>query len=186
LTSTPSSDWALLPGAIDLVLEAIDGDRRAIVECGSGDSTLAIARRQTERGQGRHYSLEHDPDWPNDTRRRLVAAGLAARVEVIEAPLRPRGGAGDWYELSALDCLPPEIDLLLVDGPPADLQPDGQIRHPALPVLAPRLAEGAVVILDDIDRPGERAVLERWSREHSVNFTLRPEERVAIGVFSAP
>jgi predicted O-methyltransferase YrrM len=179
--------WALLPSALELVVGAVAGGCRNVVECGSGESTVAIAKLLAERGDGTLHSLEHDSHWAERTRQRLAARGLTRRVELIEAQLRPHGlGAGDWYDLGALERLPHGIDLLLVDGPPGDLGPDGQVRYPALPLLAPRLAEGALVLLDDIDRPGELSVLERWRRELGTEFELRPEERLAIGVFSGP
>ena len=49
---------------------------------------------------------------------------------------------------------------------------------------ASRLAPGATVILDDIDRAAERRILDRWEREMAINFDRRWPERVAIGVFS--
>jgi predicted O-methyltransferase YrrM len=179
--------WSLLPAALELVLDAVSEGRRNVVECGSGESTVAIARQLTERGEGRLYSLEHDPHWAEQTRHQLAAEGLADRVDLIEAPLRPHGlGDGEWYDPGAVERLPHAVDLLLVDGPPGDLEPDGQVRYPALPLLASRLAEHALVLLDDIDRPGELRVLERWHREFGTEWELRDEERLAIGVFSGP
>ena len=53
-------------------------------------------------------------------------------------------------------------------------------RYPALPALEPRLAPGAIVVLDDATRPGEREILERWS-ELGWRFGARPGEGVATG-----
>ena len=47
----------------------------------------------------------------------------------------------------------------------------GTARAPALPVLWDRLAPGATVVLDDIERPGEQEVLRRWEGEFDVVFT---------------
>jgi predicted O-methyltransferase YrrM len=147
---------------------------------------VAIARLLAERGSGRIWSLEHDRGWAAETRARLECEGLTDFAELVEAPLRLHATAGPagWYDATALAHLPRAIDLLLVDGPPADLATDGQTRYPALPLLAPLLAPGAVVILDDIHRAGELAVLERWRREFAVEFELDPGARLAIGVFS--
>ncbi len=178
--------WALTPAALARVLAELDAGRDSIVECGSGDSTVAIAHALAERGHGRLHSLEHDPRWVARVRARLGAQAVEERVEILDAPLRPRAPTGVWYDERALAALPDRIDLLLVDGPPADLAPDGEIRYPALPALASRLEEGALVILDDIHRPGEQAVLERWRCEFPVRFDLHRRERIAIGVFSEP
>jgi len=39
-------------------------------------------------------------------------------------------------------------------------------RYPALPVLAPRLAGDAVVLVDDYVRDDEREMVARWRDEH--------------------
>lgn len=185
MSSADASAWSLLPEALDLILEAVRAGRRTIVECGSGASTVRIALALAEREEGHIWSLEHDPHWAANTRALLEAEGVAGRAEVIEAPLRPHGlGPGDWYDRAALGRLPRQVDLLLVDGPPGHLAPDGQMRHPALPLLSSRLAEGAMVVLDDVDREGERRVLERWRAELGFGFELHPQARLAMGVFS--
>ena len=97
---------------------------------------------------------------------------LRRRASVIEAPLAPHPLAArdcGWYDTEALDLLPERIDLLLVDGRRA--------RSPRMGRPATRRCrccatpcDGALVILDDIHRPGERAVLERWRRELGTKF----------------
>ena len=60
-----------------------------------------------------------------------------------------------------------------MDGPPADTADKVLARYPALPALRARLAPGATVVLDDVERPGEQEVLTRWEREHDVVFERR-------------
>ena len=178
--------WALTPSAIALLGALIDAGHRTVVECGSGESTVAIATKLAERGGGSLHSLEHDPGWAARTRARLARAGVAEQVALIDAPLRPHPIAEPdcgWYDTAALAKLPHAIDLLLVDGPPGPTAASGEGRYPALPLLATRLAPGALVILDDIHRPGERSVLRRWERELAIEFEPHPRERIAIGVF---
>jgi predicted O-methyltransferase YrrM len=189
LTAIEHGDWSLLPEALALLLGEIGGGRDTVVECGSGVSTMAIARALAERGTGSLHALEHDREWADRVRRRLAEEGTAGAAEVIEAPLRPHPLAEPdcgWYDAAALERLPGEIGLLLVDGPPGSLSASGRTRYPALPLLAGHLAPGALVILDDIERAGELDVLERWQREFAIEFELRPEQRIAIGVFSEP
>ncbi len=178
-----SDDWSLAPEALELVLEQVAAGRNRIVECGSGLSTVIIARLLRERGGGTLHSLEHDPGWVETTRRRIASEGLGRFAEVIEAPLEPGATAAvgsPWYARRALERLPASgVDLLLVDGPPADPErAPARSRYPALPLLAGRLAQGATVILDDAQREGERWVLGRWEREHGVRFERR--RRVAV------
>jgi hypothetical protein len=50
----------------------------------------------------------------------------------------------------------------VVDGPPAYEKETSRSREPALQQLRPYLKEGAVVVLDDANREGEREVLSAW------------------------
>ena len=178
------SDGAMTPAGLAAVCAEVAGRRRRrIVECGSGFSTLVLARLLHNRG-GRLVSLEHDPAWATRVRRDLAAAGHAQIAQVALAPLEPHPLARDdlrWYAQRALRALPRRIDLLLVDGPPA-FEPEVELsRYPALPALAERLVPDATVVLDDIDRPGELRILEAWERDCDFRFEVRPAERIAVG-----
>ncbi|MGH2953553.1 MAG: class I SAM-dependent methyltransferase [Solirubrobacterales bacterium] len=181
----PWSDWALLPPALELIEAEVDAGRREVVECGSGVSTIAIARRLAAVGDGRLCALEHDRGWAAEIRGRIEAEGLAGRARVIEASLgeHPLARPGcRWYSQAALADLPASgIELLLVDGPPAGDPGLERSRYPALPALADRLAGDALVVLDDIDRPGEQWVLGAWERETDFRFERSPDLRLAIG-----
>ena len=178
------SQGAMTPAGLAAVCAEVAGRRRQrVVECGSGFSTLVLARLLRGRA-GRLVSLEHDRAWATRVQSDLAAAGLAEIARVALAPLEPHPLALNglhWYSQHALPSLPPRIDLLLVDGPPA-FEPHIELsRYPALPALAKRLAADATVILDDIDRPGELRILETWEHDHDIRFELRPAERIAIG-----
>jgi predicted O-methyltransferase YrrM len=158
-------------------------ERPSVVECGSGFSTVRLAGLVHER-EGRLCSLEHDASWAARVRDALADAGFADTARVVLAPLEPhphaRGGL-PWYAESALRWVPRRIDVLLVDGPPAFEAGTGLGRYPALPALADRLTRDAVVVLDDIDRPGEQEVLKAWERDSDFRFDLQPTARIALG-----
>ena len=188
MSAPNASDWSLLPGALERVLSEIAAGRERVVECGSGESTVAIGRLLADRGKGSLHSLEHDRHWLAETAARLEREGAAERVELHEAPIRPHPAAPPgcgWYDPAAVDRLPVSINLLLVDGPHGALWPNGETRFPALPLLADRLAPGAVVILDDIHRAAEQRIVERWEQDFAISFDRCPNMRLAIGVFSA-
>jgi predicted O-methyltransferase YrrM len=157
-------------------------ERREIVELGAGVSTIVLARLLSERG-GRLHSVEHDEAWAGWVASQLEREGLSDRVRLVPARLGPDPAHGDspWYDRAALEELPSEIGLLLVDGPPSD-QPDTErARYPALPALAGRLAAGAAIVLDDATRPGEQTILESWTNEFGIAFERSELARIAIG-----
>jgi predicted O-methyltransferase YrrM len=159
--------WAVEADFGRLVAQEMEGRPGTIVECGSGVTTLLIASYLQSQGAGLLYSLEHDEGFAEATRRRLARAGLTDRVEVVVAPLvAQRFGRTRtrWYDPAAIgDALEAPIDLLVVDGPPSV---EAWSRWPAIEVLNPLLAPGAVVLLDDGRQRRERRAAWRWQREH--------------------
>jgi predicted O-methyltransferase YrrM len=159
-------NWAASPDFLAVVSRhALDQRPRAIVECGSGVSTVILARCMQLNGTGRVVSLDHDPHFAEQTRRELERHGLSEWAKVIHAPLKRHelgDAAWDWYDIRDLPDIP--IDMLVVDGPPMPL--GRMIRYPAGPVLFPRLSSTALVILDDADRPDEQQIIETWIEEN--------------------
>jgi predicted O-methyltransferase YrrM len=159
--------WAASPDVLLLLARRIRSTGpAAIVECGSGVSTVVQAQAAKLNGRGHVYSIDHDAGFASQTRQALEEYGLSDWATVTHAPLTRSeigGTAWEWYDLRLL----PEIgsiDLLFIDGPPADA-PKPLARYPAGPVLFPRLSPDGAVFLDDAGRPGEVEVLRRWSGE---------------------
>jgi predicted O-methyltransferase YrrM len=135
---------------------------RTVVEFGAGLSTLVIARSLMLHGNGRLVSYEHKEGFAELSRRRLRALGLAATVHSV--PLEPAkkwGHEGKWYAPTGL---PEEIDLVVIDGPPAYFV--SGTRGAAAPVTFPRLSNEGFVLLDDAKRAGEQAIAQRWKLDH--------------------
>jgi predicted O-methyltransferase YrrM len=142
------------------------------VELGSGVSTLIAAYCLRDNGNGKIISLEHDPLYSGVTRDNLHRHGLQHIAEVLDAPIGPvtvNDEVRRWYDVSALDALDSEVDLLIVDGPPRSVQ--HLARYPALPLLINRLAADAVVLVDDANRNDERETVLRWQSEFP-DFTV--------------
>ena len=177
----PWSSASMRPSGLVAVLNEVALREPAlVVECGSGVSTLFLARLLRERGTGRLVSVEHDPGWADWVRRTVAAEGLEGQTTVLHAAL----GADGWYATEALATAlgDEEVGLLLVDGPPACGTGQGLAREPALPWFLPRLAAGAAVVLDDAGRPGEREVLARWEAAGTLRFEVLPRRGgIAIG-----
>jgi hypothetical protein len=181
----PWSEGAMSPaGLATVACETSFAERRMIVELGSGVSTVVLARLARQLG-GRTWAVEHHPGWAGWVRRQLDRDGLAGVATVVEAPLAPHPRSLDgapWYDEGALAGLPAAgIELLLVDGPPGYGEGMERSRYPALPALGERLAPGALVVLDDANRPGEAEIIDAWEREEGWTFDRRPAERIAVG-----
>lgn len=159
--------WALDPEVLYAVA-ALLWQRRPdlVVECGSGSSSVWLGYLVERLGHGRVVALEHDEHFLRVSRDLVATHGLRDRVEIRHAPLEPWSHLGEpprpWYALGAVDDLK-RIGLLLVDGPPEAV--GEQARYPAGPLLIPRCADDAVIVLDDIHRDGEREVSRRWREE---------------------
>ena len=120
----PWSRYALQPAAIMTLLnEVMINRRQLVVEFGCGVSTLYLAKVLSEQG-GRLISFEDNVEWANQVRSLLDREGLSEHVTLVDAPLR-KGKLSlanlQWYDeeivATALEGL--EVDLALIDGPPA-------------------------------------------------------------------
>lgn len=165
----PTRGWAGSPDFLCHVADAImERKPDTILECGSGVSTIVSAQCCKLRGGGKVISLDHDPFFGQKTRERLAALGLQDYVDVKVLPLVEQSVSGEtykWYDLSGVE-LPEEVDLIVVDGPPAGLtSPEG--RYPVGPLVFPRLSKKGAVIFDDTNRQGERNIIARLEREFS-------------------
>lgn len=181
----PWSSGAMRPsGLVDVCNEIVLGGRTEVVELGSGASTTLLARLLRARG-GRLTAVEHHGQWAELVTRELAREALDSVATVVHAPLT---GAEDrdtglpWYDADALTAVAggASIDLLIVDGPPAYADGHELARWPALPAFLDRLTPDSVVVLDDIDRDGEQAVLARWEHATAFRFEQR-SSGIAIG-----
>lgn len=155
--------WAMDATAIHALVEMILADRpRRIVELGSGSSTVWIACALRKLGEGRVISYDHLPSYRDRTAATIDRLGLTSFAEVKLAELKEidlAQGRFDWYDIDKSEIDGP-IDILLIDGPPGGTGP--MARFPALPVLKDMLAPGAVIIIDDANREGERGMIRLW------------------------
>jgi predicted O-methyltransferase YrrM len=151
--------------------------REHIVECGSGISTLLIAAMLKQNGiKNRFCSIDHNSEWLDLLRGKLDANNTSDYVELIHAPLTQTTEGWEqnamWYDTDALEgCLGDKpIDLLFIDGPPANDGKNPYSRYPALPYFYARLADNATVILDDSCRKPERDIAKRWNSDYGLNL----------------
>jgi predicted O-methyltransferase YrrM len=162
----PTSGYSMRFANLLTVLDLLDTHSPTmVVEFGSGISTLCVAAWMRDHGLGTIISYEHDERWAEITRRHLERSGLGSYAVVQTAPLADYShseGSTRWYQIDEQQWANGPIDMMIIDGPPADSNPDGMGRLPALDVFADRLSANAVVILDDANRSAEQAIVAHW------------------------
>jgi predicted O-methyltransferase YrrM len=138
-----------------------------VVELGAGASSLVAAKALVLHGGGQLHSFDQHGGFVDGTRHWLADNGLS--VDIRHAPLEAEVAdwPGRWY---AIDSLPDQIDLIIIDGPPWSVHP---LVRGAADSLFARLSPNGVVLLDDAARPGERLVARRWrQRWPHIDFRL--------------
>lgn len=156
-------NWSAAPDFLQLIVDhTLNRRPETIVECGSGLSTLMLARCCQLNGQGRIYSLENGAEFAAGARAEIARYQLTSHAEVIDAALAQYTLSGRDYQWYGLAGLPEHgIDMLVIDGPPGFIQ--RHARYPALPLLRERLARTCWVFLDDAARPDEREIVAWWT-----------------------
>lgn len=157
--------WAASPDFL-LVLVRLIRSRKpeTILECGSGATTIAMARCAQQLGRGHIYSLDHDPTYAERTRKFLADAGLEKWATIIDAPLMDHSAGEEVLEWYSLKELPDsDFDILVVDGPPT--RADKLARYPAIPLLFKQLSANSLIVLDDASRPEEIRIAQMWEDE---------------------
>ncbi len=158
--------WAASPDFLKKLIEIIQQEKPMLVmEASSGVSTLIIAYCLKKIGSGKVISLEHNIKYAEETRHLIAAHGLEKWAEVLHAPLKKIDINNEkwlWYDIENLN-LDSEIDLLIIDGPPASTQ--DLARYPALPLLWKDIKNGATIVLDDGIREDEKKIVELWKDE---------------------
>jgi predicted O-methyltransferase YrrM len=179
----PMRLWAASPDFVVLAVSLIREHRpQVVLEVGSGVSTIISSYALQELGEGQLISLEHEAQFAEVTSSNLIAHRLDHIASVRYAPLKPlnlNGASQPWYDVAALDNIPP-VDLLVVDGPPSGTAE--MARYPALPVLFERLKPGAYILVDDFMRDDEYAMVNKWLDEFNLKVvrTFANEKGAAI------
>ncbi len=153
-----------------------------VVECGSGVSTVVLAKTLSKNGYGHVYSMDQDIDSANKTYRWLNEHGLTEWATVIYAePIQYTLNGNDftWYALS--DLPNSAIDLMVINGPNSETQK--YARYPALFLLRARLTDQSAIIVNNTNRPDDVATLALWSHDFpEFHFQkLRCEKGCAVG-----
>lgn len=163
----PTSSWSMRFSNLQKVVQLLDKNKpQVVVELGSGISTICIAAWLRQHGSGRLLSFDHDSQWAAATRHELLRQDLGEYAHLHVAPLAAQDVGGHsctWYNLDPYDKELRNIDMLIVDGPPAGESADDNSRLAAGIYFGSRLAKEATVLLDDSKRPGEKTIADDWA-----------------------
>lgn len=174
----PWTGAAIHPTALVYLLnDIIIHDRNFIVECGSGISTIFIASvLKDQNKKGCFYSIDHDEDWIQIVKKYLKARDLLEYVTFVHAPLSTCNIGWEntslWYDTTVLEekIGSGPIDLLIVDGPPANEPGKKYSRYPAIPYFYKNLSDKYHIIVDDACRDAEIKIVKKWAKDYGLNF----------------
>ena len=153
----PTRSWAASPDLLLFISETVKKNRPSlVVELGSGVSTLVTAKS----GARKVVSIDNSEEFGGKTRE-LLKEHKVRGAEIRIAPFRPYANGSEWYDISMIKDLK-KIDLLIVDGPPGSKNPEA--RYPALQQFKDKLSASAIVIIDDVNREGERKLAEDFAK----------------------
>jgi hypothetical protein len=168
LAGDPLGEFSLDVASINLLGRRFDAERpTAILQCGAGASTVALAhfarRRRLAGGRCVVVAIEEGARVRDAVLARLDRAGLADVAHVVLAPLdaegRYRFDAADVARLAG-----GPFDWVVVEGPiAAHGRPDR-----VLPDVAALCADGASWFVDDAFRDAQWDLLESWARTPGV------------------
>lgn len=151
--------------------------RGPVLEIGSGLTTLILGSVVGRSGLP-VWTLEHHPEFFRNTEAKLKRYNLT-NVHLTLAPLRDYGDFC-WYD-PPISELPRDFSLIIADGPPGDVKGG---RFGLLPVLRSHFASSAVVLLDDAERPQEKAVLQKWASEYGLSHESHARDGKAWAICS--
>ena len=154
--------WAVSPDAAALLYkEIVKGRPKIVVELGGGISSIIIAQALNSNKAGRLITIDHLEKYASITRKLLEEHRLAGLCEVRVAELQPLGkNNGRWYNQEKVIKGISEIDLLVVDGPPAGTNKNARV--PAVSQLKSVLSKDIVIFMDDYDRGDEQKAAKNW------------------------
>ncbi|RWZ83211.1 hypothetical protein EKH49_08445 [Glutamicibacter sp. HZAU] len=158
----PTGGYALDAQALLHLIDVLEREQpKVIVEFGGGTSTIWMAYICKKFGT-RIISIDHLEEYLSRTQLEVDRHGLSDIVELRLAPLEQIQVGGEeysWYSPGALKDLA-NVDLLFVDGPPESTGPNA--RRPAVYVMAGKLNDSAVIVLDDTHRESEQETVREW------------------------
>jgi hypothetical protein len=164
--------WSAGPEFLAAALELALQPNQRILECGSGLSTVLMAIAAQKSGSTL-VTLEQSPTWAHTVTRSLARHAATQSATVLVCPLKDYGSY-HWYDVP-LDALRPGgFTAIICDGPPSGT-PGG--RFGLLPTIRRELNPGCTIILDDLERPEEQAIVKRWESDFGLRYDIEGTQK---------
>jgi predicted O-methyltransferase YrrM len=178
----PTRLWAASPDFLTIIAAQIQHHQpKVVLELGSGVSTLISSYLLKAANRGELFTLEHEAHFASKSLEQLEVHCLHEYATIIHAPLVTttlKGETWRWYDPAKIPDMG-KVDLLVIDGPPKRVQK--LARYPALPILFERLAQGAIIIVDDFARPDEYEMVKQWMADYMLKVVeIHDNEKGAI------
>lgn len=141
---------------------------KAILECGTGLSTIVVGMIAQKKGV-ELFSFEHHKEWGTKVSKAIQKIGLKS-VSININPLKDYG-LYCWYDIHTAN-IPSDIGLVICDGPPAQTKGG---RFGLVPQIDSLFVPGAVILMDDTARDAERIVMEKWKELKSFDIIQKGE-----------
>ena len=167
----PTRSWAASPDLLLTLAQLVrTHNPKLVVELGSGVSTLVVAKA----GAKKVISIDHSGEFADKTRE-ILKEHKVRGVEIRVAQLKAHISGVDWYDTAVIKDLK-RIDLLIVDGPPGSKNPEA--RMPARAEFIAKLSPKAIIVIDDVNREGERKLAEAFAKALPNHvLTIYPHEK---------
>lgn len=167
----PTRSWAASPDLLLTLAQLVrTHNPKLVVELGSGVSTLVVAKA----GARKVISIDHSGEFADKTRE-VLREHKVRGVEIRVAQLKAHISGVDWYDTAVIKDLK-RIDLLIVDGPPGSKNPEA--RMPARAEFIAKLSPKAIIVIDDVNREGERKLAESFAKALPNHIlTIYPHEK---------
>ncbi len=152
-----NKSWAAPLPYLTAVRDYAYASKGAILECGSGATTMVINHICSIDRDRHAVTLEHEQEWYDK-----VVANTSKKENnhhIVKV-----GIANDWYDVADEE-LPNEIGLVICDGPPRKIG-----RYGLFPAIKSKLAEGYVILMEDAHKCSD--VLDRWKADFGVIVTM--------------
>ena len=176
ITLPLSRGYAASPDFLNAVLDTIKATKpKRILEASCGISSISISEYLIKNNltDVQHIALEHDElYW-----KKCSADIRNSNSEIKLAPIVEHqidGKSWKWYDIQNIADFK-DIDLFIIDGPPAYLQKNS--RYPAVPLLIKQLSPNCVVLLDDSYRGQEQFILAEWTKQYGFTHEILWSEK---------